>query len=198
MPQDLTNGQNGQKNIGLNLDALGDVIDQQVGFANSEPQEKPTLENPVEAEILKTDFQLMTRQGLRTNANDPSKKYYNTVFAVTTHFKYNKIDENGKVVELETDSRDNYSGLRFFPKLNENGQPILLADGTPELERFWMGDKSAFGRLFALVKKADPRVETYRDFFKFFAPGRKCTVKTEYTTSPDGKATKKQFIQSFL
>ena len=114
MPNDFTQGQNAnnQKSMSLNLDALGDAANQTVNMGSGE---KPILKEEVEAEIISTDFRLMNQ--LQSNQNDPAKKYFNTIFAIETKFSYK--DESGNVIE--TTSRDNYGGLRYFPVLDETG-----------------------------------------------------------------------------
>ena len=175
MPNDFTQGQNAnnKKSMSINLDALGDAANQTVNMGSGE---KPILRDEVEAEIIGTDFRLMNQ--LQSNQNDPSKKYFNTVFAIETKFTYKS--ESGDVVE--TTSRDNYGGLRYFPVMDDNGNVVRDASGQPQLDRLWSGDGSAFGRLFNLVQAKDKTVRSYSDFFKFFgADGIKCMIKTEET-----------------
>lgn len=191
MPTDFTQGQNAnnQKSMSLNLDALGDAANQTVNMGSGE---KPILKEEVEAEIIGTDFRLMNQ--LQSNQSDPSKKYFNTIFAIETKFSYK--NEDGDVVEAT--SRDNYGGLRYFPKLDDNGQPIRDASGQPQLDRLWSGDGSAFGRLFLVVQEKDKTVRSYSDFFKFFAKeGIRCMIKTE-ETNYQGNKNNKEVIQSFL
>lgn len=196
MPQDLMNGQsnNAGKSISLNLDALGDAVNDQPSFASND--EKPFLKEEVEAEIIGTDFRLMSQ--LSSNQSDPSKKYFNTVFAIETRFTCTIVNENGETETKEFVSRDNYSGLRYFPKFDENGNVMRMADGTPALDRFWNGDTSAFGRLLAIVQSYDSTVRSYADFFAFFnRPGLKCKILTE-EVNYQGQKKAKQFIQSFI
>ena len=191
MPNDFTQGQNAnnQKSMSLNLDALGDAANQTVNMGSGE---KPILKEEVEAEIIGTDFRLMNQ--LQSNQSDPSKKYFNTIFAIETKFSYK--NEDGDVVEAT--SRDNYGGLRYFPKLDDNGQPIRDASGQPQLDRLWSGDGSAFGRLFLVAQEKDKTVRSYSDFFKFFAKeGIRCMIKTE-ETNYQGNKNNKEVIQSFL
>ncbi|MBR6515605.1 MAG: hypothetical protein IKT40_01985 [Bacilli bacterium] len=191
MPNDFTQGQNAnnQKSMSLNLDALGDAANQTVNMGSGE---KPILKEEVEAEIIGTDFRLMNQ--LQSNQSDPSKKYFNTIFAIETKFSYK--NEDGDMVEAT--SRDNYGGLRYFPKLDDNGQPIRDASGQPQLDRLWSGDGSAFGRLFLVVQEKDKTVRSYSDFFKFFAKeGIRCMIKTE-ETNYQGNKNNKEVIQSFL
>ena len=191
MPNDFTQGQNAnnQKSMSLNLDALGDAANQTVNMGSGE---KPILKEEVEAEIISTDFRLMNQ--LQSNQNDPAKKYFNTIFAIETKFSYK--DESGNVIE--TTSRDNYGGLRYFPVLDENGIPVRDANGQPQLDRLWSGEGSSFGQLFLTVQKKEKTVRSYSDFFKFFAqPNLKCTIKTT-ETNYNGTKHYKEIIQSFL
>lgn len=191
MPDDFTQGNNtnNNKSMSINLDALGDVAKQTVQTGNGET---PILKEEVEATVVNTDFRMMNT--IQSNQNDPSKKYYNTIFAVETQFQY--TDEGGNVVEAT--SRDNYGGLRLYPKLDDNGNPMRDATGQPILERMWSGDASAFGRLFALVQEKDSSVRSYSDFFNFFKQDQlKVKIKTE-ETNYQGQKKAKEVIQSFL
>lgn len=191
MPNDFTQGYtaNNQKSMSLNLDALGDAANQTVNMGTGE---KPILKEEVEAEIISTDFRLMNQ--LQSNQNDPEKKYFNTIFAIETKFTYQ--DEDGN--DIETTSRDNYGGLRYFPVLDANGIPVRDANGQPQLDRLWSGDGSAFGKLFLIVQEKDKTVRSYSDFFRFFQQqGLKCMIKTE-ETSYQGNKNNKEIIQSFL
>lgn len=191
MPNDFTQGSNAgnSKSISINLDALGDVARQTVQTGNGET---PILNEEVEATIIGTDFRMMNT--MQANQNDPAKKFFNTIFAVETQFKYK--DENGEIVEAS--SRDNYGGLRLYPKLDETGNPKRDATGQPELERMWSSDASAFGRLFTLVQEKDKSVRSYSDFFSFFKQeGLKVMIKTE-ETNYQGQKKPKEIIQSFL
>lgn len=191
MPSDFMNGQNGSnsKSMSLNLDALGDAAKQPVNVSNGE---KPVLSEEVEAIITLTDLKLMNQ--LQSNQNDPSKKYFNTIFVIETKFTYTDADGN----EVEGVSRDNYGGLRYFVTLDETGNVIRDASGQPQLERLWSGDASAFGKLFTLVQEKDKTVRSYSDFFSFFNKEEiKVTLKTQ-TTNYQGQTHNKNIIQSFL
>lgn len=191
MPNDFTQGQNAgnKRSMSINLDALGDAANQTVNMGSGE---KPTLREEVEAEIIGTDFRLMNQ--LQSNQNDPSKKYFNTVFAIETKFTYKT--EDGDIVE--TTSRDNYGGLRYFPVMDDNGNVVRDASGQPQLDRLWSGDGSAFGKLFNLVQAKDKTVRSYSDFFRFFTKDAiKCLIKTE-ETNYQGTKSQKEVIQSFI
>lgn len=191
MPNDFVgnNGTNNGKSMSINLDALGDVANQAVNTGNGET---PILKEEVEATIVGTDFRMMNI--IQSNQNDPAKKFFNTIFAVETQFSY--TDENNQVIEAT--SRDNYGGLRLYPKLDDSGNPMRDATGQPVIERMWSGDTSAFGRLFTLVQAKDKTVRSYSDFFNFFKKdGLKVMIKTEETNF-NGQKKPKEIIQSFL
>lgn len=189
MPQDFgQNNAGNSKSMTLNLDALGDVANQAVNMGQ---KETPILEKEIEAEVIGADFRMMNN--LQSNQNNPENKYYTTIFSVETRFSYEKDGET-----IEATSRDNYGGLRAYPKMDDNGSPMLNAVGEPVLERLWSGDSSAFGKLFALVQQKDKTVRSYSDFFNFFKKeGLKVRIRTEYT-SYQGKQKAKNVIQSFL
>lgn len=191
MPNDFMNGNNGNngKSMSLNLDALGEAANQTVSMGNGE---KPILDEEVEAKITLTDLKLMPQ--LQSNQNDPSKKYFNTIFIVETSFTYK--DKDGE--QKDATSRDNYGGLRYFIKLDEQGNVIRDATGQPILERLWSGDASAFGKLFALVQQKDSTVRSYSDFFNFFKKQEvKVVLKTE-NTNYQGQTHHKNIIQRIL
>lgn len=191
MPNDFVanNGTNNGKSMSINLDALGDVANQAVNTGNGET---PILKEEVEAIIVGTDFRMMNT--IQSNQNDPAKKFFNTIFAIETQFSYR--DENNQIVEAT--SRDNYGGLRLYPKLDDSGNPMRDATGQPIIERMWSGDTSAFGKLFTLVQEKDKTVRSYSDFFNFFKKdGLKVMIKTEETNF-NGQRKPKEIIQSFL
>lgn len=191
MPNDFVanNGTNNGKSMSINLDALGDVANQAVNTGNGET---PILKEEVEAIIVGTDFRMMNT--IQSNQNDPAKKFFNTIFAIETQFSYR--DENNQIVEAT--SRDNYGGLRLYPKLDDSGNPMRDATGQPIIERMWSGDTSAFGKLFVLVQEKDKTVRSYSDFFNFFKKdGLKVMIKTEETNF-NGQRKPKEIIQSFL
>lgn len=191
MPNDFRNGQNANsgRSMSLNLDALGEAANQTVSVDNGE---KPVLNEEVEATITLTDLKLMNQ--LQSNQNDPSKKYFNTIFVIETKFVYK--DATG--MDVEGTSRDNYGGLRYFVNLDETGNVVKDANGQPVLERLWSGDASAFGRLFKAVQEKDSKVRSYSDFFNFFkSDDVKVILKTE-TTNYQGQQHHKNIIQRVL
>lgn len=177
---------NSGNSISLDLSALGDAANQSIG---AEAEDKPVIINPISATIVSVDLRLNTNQ-IQTNKDDESKKFYRAIFTVETKFSHPETNE-------EIISKDNYSGLRFYPQTNEDGSFVVDANGQPVLDRFWSGDTSAFGKLLALVQQVDENVLTYTDFFAFFKPGQMVTIKTEFPQY-NGKTSKKQVIQSFL
>lgn len=191
MPNDFMNGNNAGngKSMSINLDALGDAAKQAVNMGSGE---KPILNTEVEAEVSVTDFRLMNE--LQSNQNDPSKKYFNTVFTIETKFKY--VNAAGE--EVEASSRDNYGGLRYFPVIGENNEIIRDANGQPQLERLWSGDNSGFGKLFALTQEKDSSVRSYSDFFNFWnREGIRVLIKTQ-TNNFGGKEFQKNVVTKIL
>lgn len=189
MPSDFMNNANSGKSMSLNLDALGDAANQVVSMNSGE---KPVLNGEVEATITLTDLKLMNQ--LQSNQNDPSKKYFNTIFIVETEFVYTDAQGN----EVQGHSRDNYGGLRYFVNLDEQGNVMRDASGQPILERLWSGDASAFGKLFTVVQEKDKNVRSYSDFFNFFKRDDiKVILKTE-TTNYQGKTHTKNIIQRIV
>lgn len=179
-----------KKNQGgtVNLD-LSELAQVDQSISAGEKVEKPVLLKPVAATVIGADLKIRTGE-LKHNKDDVTKKYYEASFVVETKFT-NPADGEEFV------SKDNYNGLRAYPKINENGEPIFDANGNPVLDRFWSGDKSAFGSLLALVQKTDDSVVTYGDFFNFFIQPRDCTVKTFFTTY-NNEQFSKEVIQSFI
>lgn len=187
MPRDMSSNAGNQKNVQLNLDALGDAANDTVNFGGND---KPELTQPVEARIVSTDF--YRRQELLNNQNDPSKKYFKCILAVETEFKY---EENGEIRTAHC--RDNYSGLRYIPKLDDFGQVIVDAQGEPILERLWLGEGSGFGRLFQAAQEYNSTIRSYSDFLKFINEHEKCIVMTE-KPSFGNQTYVKEVIQKFI
>jgi hypothetical protein len=169
MPRDMSMNAGNQKNVKLNLDALGDAANDTVNFGGND---KPILTQQVQAKIVGTDF--YRRQEVLNNQNDPSKKYFKCILAVETEFEY---EEDGQVKKAHC--RDNYSGLRYIPKVDELGQIILDGNGEPILERLWLGEGSKFGRLFQAAQQYDSTIRSYSDFLQFMSSHEDCIVMTE-------------------
>lgn len=185
MVNDLKRNNSGSS-ISLDLSALGEAGEQSIGV---ETEDKPVIMNPISATIVGVDLKINTNQ-IQTNKDDESKKFYRAIFTVETKFIHPETKE-------EVTSKDNYSGLRFYPKVNEDGSFAMDANGQPVLDHFWSGETSYFGRLLALVQDVDDKVLTYGQFFAFFTPGKQVTIKTEFPQY-NGQTSKKQVIQSFL
>lgn len=184
MPRDMSNNAGNQnKNVQLNLDALGDVAKDTVNFGSNE---KPELNGEVDATIVSVDF--YRRQELQSNQNDPSKKYFKCILAIETEFEF-----EGKTVR----SRDNYSGLRFIPQLNEYSEVVRDANGEPILERLWLGETSKFGKLFLKAQEFDSSIKSYSDFLTFINEQKNCVIKTEHTNF-GGKDYVGEIIQRFV
>ena len=186
MVQDLKTQQS--NNVVLDLSALGDAANQSI---SGEQQEKPLLEKPIIATTESCTLRVMTND-LKSNREDPSKKYFNTSFTVETKFTHE--DE-------EIKSFDRYGGLRFYPLMNPDGT-VVMNNGQPVLERFWTADgskdtASAFAKLLYKVQQYDDKVQTFQDFFNFMNEKHQVMIKTEFT-SFGGKTTKKQIIQNFI
>lgn len=175
-------------NVTLDLSALGDAAQQSI---SGEQTEKPTIETPIVATTTGCSLKVITND-IKSNRDDPSKKYYNTSFMVTTKFTH-----DGE----EITSSDRYGGLRFYPLIGPDGVPATN-NGQPVLERFWAADgskdtASAFAKLLHKVQQHDSNVKTFADFFKFMEEPHQVMLKTEFV-SFGGKTTKKQVIQSFI
>lgn len=185
MPRDMSNNAGNQqnKNVQLNLDALGDVANDSVNFGSNE---KPELPGEVEATIVGVDF--YRRNELQTNQNDPAKKYFKCILAIETEFEF-----DGKTVR----SRDNYSGLRYIPQLDEFSQVARDANGEPVLARLWLGETSKFGKLFLKAQEFDSSIKSYSDFLNFINTQKKCVIKTEHTNY-GGKDYVGEVIQRFI
>lgn len=194
MPNNLIQSNNSQNTaVDIDLSALGeDKLNQSI---SAEPQEKPVLEVPTEATIVGIKLQ---RDGeLKFNQNDASKKFYKVRVYVRTEFKH---PETGKTVE----SSDAYGGLRFYPVVDDAGNPILDVNGQPQLDRFWSNSASSqyasyFSKLLARAQEFNSDIKSYQDFFAFLESKPKCMILTEFTrfgNSP--QQTTKEVIQNFI
>ena len=114
------------------------------------------------------------------------------------------VNENGtKHVLFRDISYDNYGGLRAYPKVDENNEPVLDANGNPVIERFWAGNPDGnFASYFSLLLKTaqdyDSTIRTYQDFFKFLGEERQCLIKSEKTSFGGRGETIKQVIKEFI
>ena len=183
--------QNNGRSRSIDITALGDVANQS---ASTEKVQKPVIMQPVKAEIL--DIDLRVQNQINTNKDDASKKFHPCVLTIKTKFNFLNPETNK---EEEYVSRDNYSGLRFFFKADDYGNPILDVNGEEQCERLWLGDKSDLGKLLAKAQEFDKSIVSYQDFFNFLASHKDCMIKTEYRNNPSsGEQTSKEIIQSFI
>lgn len=194
MPQSNLNIQSNNQNAAVDLDLSALGSDKLKQNFNAEPQEKPILDKPVEGVV--TGFKLQRDAELKFNQNDASKKFYKVRMYVQTEFNH---PETGEKVE----SSDAYGGLRFYPVLDEVGNPVLGPNGEPVFDRFWHNSPdSDYASYFAkLVQRAEDAsdIKSYDDFFAFLNSKPKCVLLTETTrfgNSPN--TTTKQVIQSFI
>lgn len=201
MVRDMSNNAGNTKSTKLNLSALGDAANDTVNFGTNE---KPELKEEVQAKIVGIDFRRMN--DLLGNQNDPSKKYYKCILSVETEFDfYDEDTQQNKTAHC----RDNYSGLRYFPKLvtdetgevvvNARGEPQVALDATgePVLDRLWLGDTSDFGKLFVAAQEYDSSIRSYSDFLSFMESHEDCIIKTEHPNY-NGKPFVKEVIQKFI
>lgn len=194
MPNNLIQTNNNQNNaVDIDLSALGaDKLSQKI---SAEPDEKPVLDVPVEAVV--TGVKLQRDAELKFNQNDASKKFYKVRVYVQTEFEH---PETGEKVE----SSDAYGGLRFYPVLDDAGNPVLGPTGEPQLDRFWSNSATSqfasyFSKLLAHAQEFDANIKSYQDFFTFLQNKPKCMLLTEFTrfgNSP--QQTTKEVIQKFI
>ena len=181
------------KSVAFDLSALGDTLDQQI---SSGATEKPFLQNLTKATLK--EFSLNRQTDVRQNRQEPEKKFYAITLRIKTEYEYGEGDDK----QLYT-SYDNYSGLRAYAKLDENGEPILDDSGNPEIERFWAGNPEGnYVSYFSLLLKAaqdfDSNIKTYQDFFKFLSEERQCLIRSEQTSFGNQEKKTKQVIKEFI
>ena len=153
------------KSVALDLSALGDTLEQQISAVQGE---KPFLENLTKATLK--EFALNRQLDIRENRekeNNVVKKYYAITLRLKVEYEHEVDGEKQTYV-----SYDNYGGLRAYPKVDENNEPIMDANGNPVIERFWAGNPDGnFASYFSLLLKTaldyDSTFKTYQDFFKF-------------------------------
>lgn len=187
MVNELKTSNNNNANRSLDLSALGETATQSITV-----DEKPVLAGPTRGEIINVELTI-NENTLKSNKNDPESKFYPCLLRVRT--KFINPDTNEEYV-----SNDNYSGLRFYPKTDESGEPMVDSAGNPVLDRFWSGDTSFFGKLLKLVQEYDKSVVTYADFFSFMnQTPKECMIATEYANNPsNGTQVTKEVIKKFL
>lgn len=167
----------------INLEALGAA-----GNANivGEKKEKPKLLEPVEATVINTEI-VMTDQ-LGSNRDDEDKKFFRGYVTYETEF----IDPaTGETVT----SKDSFGTLRFYLKLDETKSPMRNPDGSPVIERLWIGDKSGLGKLLKLVQEHDKNVKTYNDFLDFFNKNKNVKIQTLFTTYQGEQKYKQEIVE---
>lgn len=193
IPNNMIQSNNNQNAaVDIDLSAVQDKLTQRI---SAEPDEKPVLDTPVEAIV--TGVKLQRDVELKFNQNDASKKFYKVRVYVQTEFKH---PETGEIVT----SSDAYGGLRFYPVSDEAGNPILGANGEPQLDRFWSNSANSqyasyFSKLLARAQEFNPDIKSYQDFFNFLQSKPKCMLLTEFTrfgNSPN--QTTKEVIQKFV
>lgn len=193
IPNNMIQSNNNQNAaVDIDLSAVQDKLTQRI---SAEPDEKPVLDTPVEAIV--TGVKLQRDVELKFNQNDASKKFYKVRVYVQTEFKH---PETGETVT----SSDAYGGLRFYPVSDETGNPILGANGEPQLDRFWSNSANSqyasyFSKLLARAQEFNPDIKSYQDFFNFLQSKPKCMLLTEFTrfgNSPN--QTTKEVIQKFV
>lgn len=187
MVNELKTSNNNNANRSLDLSALGETATQSIAA-----DEKPILAGPTKGEIINVDLTINDNT-LKSNKNDPDSKFYPCLLRVKT--KFINPDNNEEYI-----SNDNYSGLRFYPQLDQAGEVMVDQAGNPVLDRFWSGDASFFGKLLKLVQEHDKSVVTYADFFSFMNnTPRECMIATEYANNPsNGTQVTKEVIKKFL
>ena len=172
---------NGKKSI--DLSALGEAATASIV---SEVKEKPKLLNPVPATIKSTDI-VMTDQ-VSHNRDDETKVFYRGYVTYETEF----IDPN---TQEKVTSKDSFGTLRFYIKMDDTQAPMTNPDGSPIIERLWIGDKSGLGKLLKLVQKHDESVVTYQDFLGYFKEGDKVMIQTLFTTYQGEQKYKQEIVE---
>ena len=172
---------NGKKSI--DLSALGEAATASIV---SEVKEKPKLLKPVMATIKGTDI-VMTDQ-ISHNRDDESKIFYRGYVTYETEF------EDPETNEIVT-SKDSFGTLRFYVKMDETKSPMTNPDGSPIIERLWIGDKSGLGKLLKLVQNHDKDVVTYQDFLGYFKEGDKVMIQTLFTTYQGEQKYKQEIVE---
>ena len=172
---------NGRKSI--DLSALGEAATASIV---SEVKEKPKLLDPVLATIKSTDI-VMTDQ-ISHNRDDENKVFYRGYVTYETEFIDPKTEE-------KVTSKDSFGTLRFYVKMDDTLSPMSNPDGSPIIERLWIGDKSGLGKLLKLVQQHDKSVVTYQDFLGYFKEGDKVMIKTLFTTYQGEQKYKQEIVE---
>ena len=167
----------------INLEALGAA-----GTANivGDKKEKPKLLEPVEATVINTDIVITDQIG--TNRDDEDKKFFRGYVTYETEFVDPATGE-------KVTSKDSFGTLRFYLKLDETKSPMRNPDGSPVIERLWIGDKSGLGKLLKLVQEHDKNVVTYNDFLGYFKEGTKVKIQTLFTNFNGEQKWKQEIVE---
>lgn len=185
MVSELKGTNQSNKNRSLDLSALGDAAKQSISAG-----EKPILKTPVQGQIIGVDLQV--QEVFRSNRDNPNQRFHPCLLKVKTKFTDPESNE-------EVTSTDNYSGLRYYPKMDDNGELLLDANGDEVLDRFWSGDGSDFGKLLNAAQKANEKIVTYSDFFNYLLESPNCVIETQFRNNPQtNKQTHKEFISQFI
>ena len=183
MVQELkTTNQANKGKRSIDLSALGEAATANI----VEKKEKPKLLEPVVATIKSTDI-VMTDQ-ISHNKDDETKVFYRGYVTYETEF----VDPQ---TEQTVTSKDSFGTLRFYVKMDDTLSPMSNADGSPIIERLWIGDKSGLGKLLKLVQQHDKDVVTYQDFLGYFKEGDKVMIKTLFTTYQGEQKYKQEIVK---
>ena len=185
MVSELVGTNQSNKNKVLDLSALGDAAKQSINAG-----EKPILKEPVKGTLIGIELQVQST--FKTNRDDPTRRFHPCLLKVKTQF----VDPESK---QEVTSTDNYSGLRFYPKVDEAGQLLLNSEGDEVLDRFWNGDGSDFGKLLNSAQVANKDIVTYADFFAYLQSKPSCVIETQFRNNPNtNQQTHKEFVTKFI
>lgn len=173
-----------------NLDDFNDTI-----ITNGTEEEKAELTEPTEAQV--TNIDLLMNNELSFNQRDSSKKFFKCTLKVTVQY------ENPKTNEMST-STTNYGGMRFYPKLDQYGNPLYDEAGNPIKDYYWTNSAngkmvSYFTKLLTAAQECDSNINTFGKFFAFLQQQPKCMIQSEYTSFGGGPSkTHKHVITEFL
>lgn len=187
------NANSRKKVVSLDLGNLDDFDDNIM--SNSVEEEKVHIAEPIEATVSNID--LLMNNELSFNQGDVSKKFFKCTLKVTVEFM------NPETKEMTT-STTNYGGMRFYPKLDEYGNPMYDERGNPIKNYYWTNSAngkmvSYFTKLLTAAQESDKSINTFGKFFAFLQTNPKCLIKSEYTSfGGNGSQTHKHVIQEFL
>lgn len=146
---------------------------EEVDFEEIEDKLNGELDSGNQKPLFQTNTNASVEKVVLTRATNPKvdsrgREYYDLILKITCKAK------QGNTEVLTT---DNYGGLREYG------------------DRFWSGNKSAFGKLRQKMRD-EFGVETYKDMIRTL-PGKDVKIKTEKTEF-SGEQYQKNVIQSFL